>query len=126
MSTPEEICAALLGLGVKACLSDQDRQTIEIADGPIQRVSIDDPDSNPYFEDEYTIICFVPDPRIGPDFPEFEVGSVREKAFSVFGRVIGVRWDLREGFFLTPSLSGLSRNKVVTEGIIAGSAVTIS
>lgn len=98
-----EVCRAILGIGVDARVSKEDPAAVEIAEGPIRRItaySMDYHSEHNSYEggvshqsSHYEFLTFeVLDPRISTKSPNIGVRSIRKKALPLFGPVIGVKW----------------------------------
>ena len=137
----EKDCGTLRGLGIDARVSewnpsaegqegrteeDEDtslstRDAIEIAGGPIQQIDYS-------FLGEGAVLrsVEVPDARIGSEFPDISLESVRVKSFPLFGSVKEVRWkesslsygDEDESLFNLPVAEALSQDMDVRSAMM--------
>jgi len=150
MSIAEEIRATFRDSGVDAHVKYRrvstkgyeglniHRWLIDIAEGRIRQVIIEHQREfargyySPNFdESSLTIQFLVPDSRIGPEFPQVRIRSVRVRNFPVLGKVKGIRWKGKDKSFPTAGVAldvvaRLSKDNSITAAVAkAKSDITI-
>jgi len=105
--TRDDLCAALLDLGIQARMGERERAEekftfwrgrslgiIDITDGSVRWVNIkmQSLGSNEGGGSDLYIEFGIPDSRVESTFPKVHIETVRVKSFPLFGRVIAMQW----------------------------------
>ncbi len=105
--TRDNLAATLQSLGLPASMSERDVPienvqkpgwsralgSIEVADGPINRVNLFKHDGSQYSPTRWWYVFLVPDDRPFSEDRVVSIKSTRRKSFPIFGRTVAVTWD---------------------------------